>query len=221
MNKLPENPYLDGRREWNERYGSYIAEARSWRMAAFGAFAIAGAAVVGLGVIGAQNRIVPYVVEVNKLGDPVGVARADKAQLNDTRVIKASLARFVNNWRSVSPDIAVTRSRITEMYAMLSGSDPATMTMNEYMSKNPPNERAATETVTVEITNIVPVTGETWQIDWTESKRDRRGQLVEVSRWRASPTLAFRAPNSEVEILRNPIGIYIKEMPFSQQIATK
>lgn len=221
MKKPPENPYLDGRREWNERYGSYIAEARSWRMAAFAAFAIAGAAVIGLGVIGSQNRIVPYVVEVNKLGDPVGVARADKAQLNDTRVIKASLARFVNNWRSVSPDIAVTRSRITEMYAMLSGSDPATMTMNEYMGKNSPNERAATETVTVEITNIVPVTGETWQIDWTESKRDRRGQLVEVTRWRASPTLAFRPPVNEVEIIRNPIGLYIKEMPWSQQITTK
>ncbi|CAK7032744.1 MAG: hypothetical protein DESF_01377 [Desulfovibrio sp.] len=29
------NPYLNGREEWLERYGSYISRAAQWRMAAF------------------------------------------------------------------------------------------------------------------------------------------------------------------------------------------
>ena len=29
------NPYLDGRQEWLERYGSYISRAAQWRMVAF------------------------------------------------------------------------------------------------------------------------------------------------------------------------------------------
>ena len=35
------NPYLDNRREWNERYGSYIAQARNWRFAAVVALLLA------------------------------------------------------------------------------------------------------------------------------------------------------------------------------------
>ena len=43
----PENPYLAARREWNERYGSYIAAARTWQLAAFGALGVALVAVAG------------------------------------------------------------------------------------------------------------------------------------------------------------------------------
>jgi P-type conjugative transfer protein TrbG len=32
--KPPENPYLAARQEWNERYGSYVSAAASWRFAA-------------------------------------------------------------------------------------------------------------------------------------------------------------------------------------------
>lgn len=216
----PENPYLAGRREWNERYGSYIAAARTWQIAAFGSLGVALLAVAGVAYIGAQNRIVPYVVEVNKSGDPVTVRRADQAQPQDTRVVKASLGRFIHNWRSVTADSAVARRNVMELYGMLSSSDPATATLNEYMAKNSPFQRAATETVTVEITSIVPVSGETWQIDWTETRRDRRGMEIDVTTWRASPGVAFRPPATEPEILKNPIGIYIKEIAWAQQITT-
>lgn len=214
----PENPYLAGRREWNERYGSYIAAARTWQIAAFGSLAVALLAVAGVAYIGAQNRIVPYVVEVNKAGDPVNVRRADQAQQQDTRIVKASLARFVNNWRSVTADSAVARRNITELYGMLSSSDPATATINEYMTAHSPLQRAATETVTIEISSIVPVSGETWQIDWTETRRDRRGFEIDATLWRASAGVAFRPPTTEPEILKNPVGLYVKEIAFAQQI---
>lgn len=216
--QAPENPYLAARREWNERYGSFIASERTWKLAAFGALAVALLAVAGVAYIGAQNRVVPYVVEVNKAGDPVGIRRADQTQPNDPRVVKASLARFVHAWRSVTADSAVARRNITELYGMLSSADPATAALNEYMTKNSPLQRAATETVTVEITSIVPVSGETWQIDWTETRRDRRGIEIEATTWRASPTIAFRPPQTEAEIIKNPIGIFVKELAWAQQL---
>ena len=67
-----ETPYLSARREWNERYGDYIARARSWRWAAFGAIAVALALAIGVVWQGAQSKVVPYVVEVDKLGDADG-----------------------------------------------------------------------------------------------------------------------------------------------------
>ena len=35
------NPYLDARKEWDERYGSLISRANNWRRAAFAALLIA------------------------------------------------------------------------------------------------------------------------------------------------------------------------------------
>ncbi len=71
-----DNPYLSGRREWNERYGDYIARARSWRCAAFAALAVSLVLATGLVWQGVQRRVAPYVVEVDKLGVAVAVAPA-------------------------------------------------------------------------------------------------------------------------------------------------
>ena len=67
-NKAPENPYLVARQEWNERYGSAIHAARSWK--------IVGVTGMLMAVIGfsyalyqsTQVKLVPYIVEVDKLG---------------------------------------------------------------------------------------------------------------------------------------------------------
>lgn len=87
-----DNPYLSARREWNERYGDYIVQARNWRGAAFAALAIAAVLAVGVVWQAAQSKVVPYVVQIDKLGDAVAVARADRAAPADARVVKAQLA---------------------------------------------------------------------------------------------------------------------------------
>ena len=35
FNTQAENPYVAAKREWNERYGSYIHQARMWQIMAF------------------------------------------------------------------------------------------------------------------------------------------------------------------------------------------
>ena len=104
-------PYLSARREWNERYGDYIARARSWRWAAFAALAVSLVLAIGVVWQAAQSKVVPYVVEVDKLGDAVAVARADRAAPADVRVIKAQLAAWIVDVRSVSSDPLAQKSR--------------------------------------------------------------------------------------------------------------
>src|SRR5580704_16705844 len=99
-----DNPYLSARREWNERYGDYIARARSWRWAAFAALAVSLVLAIGVVWQAAQSKVVPYVVEVDKLGDAIAVARADRAAPADVHVIKARLAAWIVDVRSVSSD---------------------------------------------------------------------------------------------------------------------
>ena len=111
----PDNPhsavYLAARREWNERYGSYIAQAHAWRLTALASLGVAFVAVVGIAWIGAQSRIVPYVVQTDKLGDAIAVSRADVSAPADPRLIRAQLARWMDDVRSVYVDVAAEKHR--------------------------------------------------------------------------------------------------------------
>ena len=95
---------------------------------------IALAGVGGMIYIGSQSKFIPYVVEVDKLGQTLAVAPVDRAKGVDQRVIHAAMASFIQSARLVSPDVALQRKAIFAVYAMLSPDDPATAKMNEYMN---------------------------------------------------------------------------------------
>ena len=75
--------YENARREWNERYGGYIARARAWRLTAMAALVVAAIAVTGIGWIGAQSKLVPYIVQIDKEGVAVAVQPAEQANRRD------------------------------------------------------------------------------------------------------------------------------------------
>ena len=108
----PDNPhsavYLAARREWNERYGSYIAQAHAWRLTALASLGVAFVAVVGIAWIGAQSCIVPYVVQTDKLGDAIAVSRADVSAPADPR-LSARSSR--DGWTMCVPSMWTWRPR--------------------------------------------------------------------------------------------------------------
>src|SRR3569623_1788412 len=100
----PPNPYLDARREWNERYGDYIAQARNWRYAAFITLLVCGALALGVVWQMTQSRIVAYIVEVVCFGRSLAMVCADKAAPADQRNVRAQLAAFEDDTSSVIAD---------------------------------------------------------------------------------------------------------------------
>lgn len=217
---VPEssNPYLAARLEWNERYGSFIQQANMWRGFAFGSLLIAVIAVGGSLYQASKSKLIPYVIEVDKLGTTVGVKRADEAKQADHRVVRAALAAFVQNTRMVSPDGYLQKAALLNAYAYLSNADPSTAALNEFFSKNSPFERAQTETVTVEINTALPLTKDSWQIEWTETVRTRKGAVKEVSRWKAVSSIYLAAPTTEAAMLKNPLGVFIKDYSWTKQM---
>lgn len=214
-----DNYYAIARREWNERYGSYISSAKNWRIAALSAIAVALIAVAGVGYIGAQNKFVPYVVEVDKLGAAVAVAPAAKAQMPDGNVVKAELANMIANLRTVSSDVAVQKELILKAYELIPEGSAAFTTMNDYFAKHSPMELAQTETVQVEITSVLPLSDKSYQIDWTETARGTNtGALIATTHWRASVATQFSPPTDEAGILHNPLGLYVTNLQWAQQL---
>lgn len=214
----PENPYLAARQEWNERYGDYIQAARSWRLVGITALAIAA---IGFGYAlyqSTQIKLVPYIVEVDKLGTAVTAGTPQQIEYADPRVVRATLGAFVSNLRSVTPDAVVQKQYIDRTYALLRTADPATEKVNAWYRGNSPFDKAKTATVAVEVSNIVALSSQTYQIDWTEYERDRKGKETASRRFRGIATVTLTPPQDEGVIRLNPIGLYLKDFEWTAQL---
>lgn len=209
-----DTPYLSARREWNERYGDYIARARNWRWAAFGALAISLVLGVGVAWQAAQSKVVPYVVEVDRLGDAVAVARADRAAPTDMRVIKAQLAAWIVDVRSVSSDPLAQKSALSRSYALTAAM--ATLFLNDYYRQHSPFGQP--RTVAVSVDAVLPISKQTYQFQWSEDARDLQGRDLATTHWIASVTVAFDPPTDERGILSNPLGLYITGISWTQRL---
>ena len=212
------NPYLNARREWNERYGDYIAQARNWRLAAILALVVALVTGGGLAYVASQSQIVPYIVRVDKLGSAAAVDRADQLVKPDHQLIVASLARFIGNIRSVYTDAGAERALLKEAYAMINERGEGYVRLNDYMRAHDPFERAKTETVTVEVESVLPLSADSWRIEWREETRSRDGSKPQSQQWQANVSISLNPPSDEATIRLNPLGIYINSYNWSQRL---
>lgn len=211
-------PYLDARREWNERYGDYIHRAKNWRLVAVGLTVVCIVQSAGLVGLALQNKLVPYIVQVDKLGTAVPVARADVMEKVDERVVKALLARWVSDARGVVSDGIAQRQMIDRVYSMLANGTRALSIVNDFYKADPPTTKGATTGVSVEVSSVLPLTDKTWQVEWEETVRNTTGGMVSRTRWKATVTLAFNPPTSERQLRANPVGVYITDLNWSQVI---
>ena len=219
---LDDNPYLNARRTLNEANGALIQSRHMWQAAALLALMIAIGAVGGVIYIGSQSKFVPYVVEIDKLGQ-AAVHRADRAAVVDERVVHATLASFVQNVRMVSFDRNVQNAAIWRVFALLQSGDAATNKITEFMKdpKTSPTQRATENSVGVEISSVLRQTDETWEINWVEQVWNRQGVRMEQFRMRGLATIYFVPPattTTEEEIRRNPLGLYVRDFTWSRVI---
>lgn len=210
------NPYVEARREWNERYGDYVQQAHHWRTIAIICGLTALVATIGVGYIGAQNRVVPYVVQVDRVGEVAAIARADRAPDVDPRVIKAYLARFVTDWRTVTSDRQAQKSAIDRAYSMLPNGSIALKKLNDYFRARNPFSVSARLIIAASVTNILPISDQTWQVEWEEVTRDLRGEVQSNLRMKVSIIVGITPPTDESLILINPLGVYVTDLNWSQ-----
>ena len=209
--------YMAARAEWNERYGSYIAQAHAWRLTALTSLAVAFVAVAGVVWIGAQNRVVPYVVQIDKLGDALAISRADIAAPVDTRLIRAGLARWIEDVRTVYLDVAAERTMVTEAYEMVNRNGAAAQQLNDWFSQHDPFKRAQTEMVGVSVESVLPISGNTWRVEWREDRHSRDGTTDPPAHWQATVTVSINPPTNDATILVNPAGLYVDSFDWAQR----
>lgn len=192
--------------------------ASSWRIVGITGMVMA---VVGFSYALYQStevKLVPYIVEVDKLGSAVTAGFPQQIEYADPRVVRATLAGFVSNFRSVTPDAVVQKRYIDRTYALLRTSDPATEKINAWFRSNSPFEKAKSATVAIEVNNVVALSNQSYQIDWTEFERDRKGKETAQRRFRGIATVTLTPPQDEAVIRLNPIGLYLRDFDWTAQL---
>lgn len=213
------DPYLAARQEWDERYGSYVSSARSWRLFALLLVLVLGIAVAGLIYLASQSRLVPYVVVIDDIGNPV-VTQAIKPGVKvSPRVVRAELSSFITDMRSVITDGTAQRAMVDRVYAHLAGGDSATNVVSNFYRNNQPFERATLITVEADIKVVTPMGGDTWRVEWEEVEKSRSGETLGTEQYQSVITVRFVTYGDfDDEVQKNPIGLFVKELRWSKRM---
>ena len=205
------NPYLNARREWDERYGDALSRAKNWRLAAFASLGVTAIAVAGMAFVAGQSKIEPFVVGLDKMGNPVAMAQPAGGSAVSQRIIEAQVANWIWTARTVIPDGMAQKALIAKVYAM-AGTGAASY-LNTYYAAHPP---FGDFTVNVTITSVLPISKDTWQIGWDEL-RYVGGQPKPVEHWRANVTTGVdpKLADSPQVMLDNPLGLFIKNVTWT------
>ncbi|HDX6244579.1 TPA: conjugal transfer protein TrbF [Campylobacter fetus subsp. venerealis] len=218
MNKKinQSNPYLDAKREWLERYGNYISQKRNWQIIAVLSAIISLICVIFLGYSTTQNKLIPYVIEVDKLGNTSKVGVVQNIDLKNPNVIKYSLNTFIYSWRSVWGDVEIQRKFIFDAYAYLEPNSKAFNFINEEYREKNPFKQVSKENVRVKVKSIVPQNADTWQVEWEEETRNLKEEIISQITYRGFFQVKQIVPTTEEQILKNPLGIFIFDLNYAK-----
>ncbi|MFT5331009.1 MAG: type IV secretory pathway TrbF-like protein [Parasphingorhabdus sp.] len=213
----PDTPFQRAGQLWDERIGSARVQAQSWRLMSFGGLFLS--ATLGGGLIwqSLQSRVVPYVVEVDRLGAARSIAVAGTDYQPTDPQIEWHLAKFIENVRSLSLDPVLVRERWLAAYDY--STDRGALFLSEYARAANPFAEVGQKTVSVQIVSVVRASDTSFQVKWRESEYER-GSLARTSEWTAILTVKVKTPRS-VEILRkNPLGLYVDAIAWSRELET-
>ncbi|MEC9487772.1 MAG: conjugal transfer protein TrbF [Prosthecochloris sp.] len=160
-----ETPYRRARKEWDDRMGNAVVQARNWRLATFATLVfVALPSVLGMVYLGAQPKAVPHIVEVAPDGSAAyrGQAGVSWSEYQPGEAsVKYHLSRFVHDTRMISADRAVVKRNWLDAYNLVTQS--AANTLNEYARQYDPFQRALKERVSVQVLSMVQMSEKSWR----------------------------------------------------------
>jgi type IV secretion system protein TrbF len=211
----PETPYQRAGQLWDERIGSARVQARNWRLMAFGCLGLTSALTSGLLWQSLQSRVVPYVVQVDRLGEAKAVAPAEAGYHPTDPQVAWFLGRLISDVRSLSLDPVLMRKNWLEAYDFTT--KRGAVFLGDYARSADPFGHVGERTVSVQVTSVVRASDRSFQVKWIETAYER-GAQAGTSHWTAILTVVLKAPSSADELRRNPLGLYVDAIDWSREL---
>lgn len=211
----PETPYQRAGQVWDERIGSARVQARNWRLMAFGSLILTCAMSGAVIWQSLQSRVMPYVVEVDRLGEARAVTEAEAGYAPTDPQIAWHLAKFIENVRQISLDPVLMRRDWLSAYAF--ATDRGARFLDDYARAADPFARIGQRTVSVQVTSVVRASDRSFQVKWTETIYER-GSEAASSQWTGILTIVTKPPVSADTLRKNPLGIYVDAIDWSREL---
>lgn len=212
----PETPYQKAAQIWDERIGSARVQAKNWRFMAFGCLILSAGFAGALVWQSARGTIVPWVVEVDNLGQAQTVAAATADYRPTDPQIAFHLGRFIEQVRAIPADAIIVRQNWLRAYDWTT--DRGAAALNDYARANDPFSRVGRQQVAVEVSSVIRASPDSFRVAWTE-RHYENGQLSTTERWTAILTIVIQTPRDAERLRANPLGIYVNAINWSREMS--
>lgn len=211
----PETPYQRAAQVWDERIGSARVQAKNWRYMAFGSLALSAGLSAALVWQSTSGSIVPWVVQVDKLGQAQAIAPATADYRPNDPQIAFYLARFIEQVRSIPADPIIVRQNWLRAYDF--ATQGGALALNDYARANDPFAKVGKQQVAIEVSSVIRASPSSFRVAWIE-RRYQDGSLADTARWSAIITVAVQPPRDAETLRKNPLGIYINAINWSKEL---
>jgi type IV secretion system protein VirB5 len=210
-----ETPYQKAAQVWDERIGSARIQAKNWRLMAFDSLLLSAGLAGGLIWQSARGTVVPWVVQVDKLGEARAVAPAQVDYQPADPQIAWYLARFIEDVRSLSADPIVVRQNWLRAYDFTATAGAAAL--NDYARADDPFAKVGKQQIAVDVSSVIRASPSSFRIAWVQ-RRYQDSALAATERWTAILSVEIQTPHDADRLTKNPLGIYVTAINWSKEL---
>lgn len=212
----PETPYQRAAQVWDDRIGSARVQAKNWRLMAFGSLALSAALSAGLFWQSMNGSIVPWVVQVDRLGQSQAIAPATADYQPNDAQIAFYLARFIEQVRGIPADAIIVRQNWLRAYDFTT--QAGALALNDYARSNDPFAKVGKSQVAVEVSSVIRASPSSFRVAWIE-RRYQDGSLTATERWSAILTVVVQPPRTPDALRKNPLGVFVNALNWSKELS--
>jgi len=214
------NPFLAARHEFMNAFGDLARGKRNWQLIAYALAGLLALVTLADLRLAASSRVVPYIVQVDRLGQVLTLGPAEDLKQPDQRLVASELARFIRSIRTVVPAAAAAGQAEMLRRGYASVAPEAAAFLNDYFA-NPVNDPRA---LGLRLTRQVDVTGvlrvpnsDVWRMQWTETERSTQpGGLTRTAAWEGYLTVRLVPPRTVEAVQDNPLGLAVTSVNWTQ-----
>lgn len=175
----------------------------------------------GLMWVSGQSKIEPYLAVVDKTTYQVHVVGpAEKMKMNDEimkGIVEHEVRSLFENLRMVIADSRAQKGVVANVYSRIAGGSGAAKFISEWYVQRDPFKLSEMGMISLSDMTALPLSDQSWQVEWTETERNLMGEVQKKSRWKGVVTYVLSPPTDKTEAAKNPVGFYATQLSWTLQ----
>ena len=216
-----DNPFVAARDEFTNAFGDLAKGKRNWQVIAFATMGLLALLTIAYVELARSARLVPYVVQVDRLGQVVAAGAADELKRPDERLIRSELAQFVRSIRTVLPAAAASAQAELLRRGYAFAAPHVAGFLNDYFAapEHDPRLLGTLLSREVDVASVLRLpNSDVWRLQWTETERaiEPGGGLSRTVAWEGYASVKLVPLRSPEAIEENPLGLAVTSLSWTR-----